>query len=390
MRVGDGMDEHVDLAVGRVPLVEDGPDLLVGPDVARLDERRTDRGRERPDAPLDEALHGREADGRARPRGTPSRCPRRSSGRSRPRRSAPCARQAVPSAALLVRARSWPVHPPTLVPRIMPHAATRDDPLRAWLQGGPLARLVLAASSGSRAGHPHVVDARPRRARTRPRPAPRTGSARSGRPTRPASTVAVRQLPPVERARPRPLPHDRLRAVRSLDDRAEVVGGRRVGPVREEPAERQLLAGRRGQLDPRRPDRRPAVEVGRARGRARRQPGHVRVPPGRRRGGLDRRAAAVVPAGSPRAKRPAAGAVSVPSGSRAQPRVDLEVVVERAAAGLAHRRRPAPRAGTTPARAGTGPPPCCARSRSRSPCPSDSRPRTSRSCRRRAGSVPYS
>ena len=49
---------------GRVPLVHDGLDLLVGLDVARLDERGADRFRERADAPLDEALDRREADGR--------------------------------------------------------------------------------------------------------------------------------------------------------------------------------------------------------------------------------------------------------------------------------------------------------------------------------------
>ena len=62
---GEGMDEDVELAVGRTPLVHDRPDLLVRLDIARLDERRSDRLRQRPDALLDQALDRREADERA-------------------------------------------------------------------------------------------------------------------------------------------------------------------------------------------------------------------------------------------------------------------------------------------------------------------------------------
>ena len=79
------------------PALEDGPDLLVGLHVARLDEGRPDRLGERPNASLDQALDRREADLGALRRGAPARSPRRSSGRWRPRRSARSCRRAAPS-----------------------------------------------------------------------------------------------------------------------------------------------------------------------------------------------------------------------------------------------------------------------------------------------------
>ena len=55
-RVRQGVDEDVERIVLLAPQFEDGADLLVGPDVAGDDERRTDRRGERPDALLDQAL----------------------------------------------------------------------------------------------------------------------------------------------------------------------------------------------------------------------------------------------------------------------------------------------------------------------------------------------
>src|SRR3954452_22648510 len=64
LRVRDRVHEDVDLALLLVPLPEDRVDLLVLRDVARLDERGADALCERPDASLDEALDGGEADDR--------------------------------------------------------------------------------------------------------------------------------------------------------------------------------------------------------------------------------------------------------------------------------------------------------------------------------------
>ena len=59
---GEGVDEDVERVVRLAPAREDPLDLLVGLDVARLDEGRPDRLGQRPDALLDQALDRREAD----------------------------------------------------------------------------------------------------------------------------------------------------------------------------------------------------------------------------------------------------------------------------------------------------------------------------------------
>ena len=94
---GQGMDEDVERVVGLAPALEDGRDLLVRPDVARLDEGRADRFGERADALLDAGSRPTRSRPRRPRRGAPGRSPRRSSGRWRRRRSAPSCRRAVPS-----------------------------------------------------------------------------------------------------------------------------------------------------------------------------------------------------------------------------------------------------------------------------------------------------
>ncbi len=65
LRVGDGVDEDVDLAVRLLPAVHHALDVGVGLGVGGLDEGAADRLGEGPDAALDEALDGREPDDRA-------------------------------------------------------------------------------------------------------------------------------------------------------------------------------------------------------------------------------------------------------------------------------------------------------------------------------------
>src|SRR4051812_46840153 len=62
---GEGVDEDVELAVLLAPALEHPPDLVVGLNVARFDEGGPETFGERADAPLDEALDRREADGRS-------------------------------------------------------------------------------------------------------------------------------------------------------------------------------------------------------------------------------------------------------------------------------------------------------------------------------------
>src|SRR5207237_7055320 len=64
-RESKGMDEDVESAVSGLPAVEDAPDIVVGLDVARLDEGRPDALGERANAFHDEALDRREPDRRA-------------------------------------------------------------------------------------------------------------------------------------------------------------------------------------------------------------------------------------------------------------------------------------------------------------------------------------
>ena len=137
-----------------------------------------------------------------------------------------------------------------------------------------------------------------------------------------------------------------------LDDRPQRVGRGRVRVVGEHVAEGQPLAGGGRQR------RSPATARSsgrRGRWRSPRRPagstGHERIGP------TGRGVAELLRARARRRCRvrrgrtaPAAGAVSVPSGLTVQPRRDLEVVVEGAAARDARPRPRAPPAGTRPAR----------------------------------------
>ena len=207
--------------------------------------------------------------------------------------------------------RSRPVHPPTLVPRIMPHAAARDDPLRA----------ARAARSGRRAGHPDVVDARlDERGRTRvgrlePDPDRLAGPCvhvDGGRAPAPAG----------ERGRPPLLPDDGLR--RRRRPRRSPGGGPR--PTSRDPCAKNqrkvsfwpAAAGSaiRAERIVVRPSR-SSPSAGSRRPRARSRTRIARTTPVPAGSSCRRRSCR---AGSPRANRPAAGAVSVPSGLTAQPR----------------------------------------------------------------------
>ncbi len=100
----EGMDEDVDLAVRGTPFVHDGSDLR-RPTGRRTARRRSTRSMSPAGGP---AVRGATRPTRSRAwrlrREGPLRCPRRSSGRSRRRRSAPSCHRAGPS--VLPRARS--------------------------------------------------------------------------------------------------------------------------------------------------------------------------------------------------------------------------------------------------------------------------------------------
>ena len=117
----------------------------------------------------------------------------------------------------------------------------------------PCPELVPARTPGSKTGGDVPAHPAGRVTRTSSMPAstleaapPSTASNRirtTGRPTRPGRWTPIRHEPANAFAVPRPLPDHRLRPVRGLDDRPQVVcRRRRRGRVREQPAEREPLA----------------------------------------------------------------------------------------------------------------------------------------------------
>ena len=190
---------------------------------------------------------------------------------------------------------------------------------------GPVSRR---ASPGCRRARPRAGCPRPPSAATNRSRTVCAGERDPSRSRRSATT------PSTSTGRPATRKTTTLRAVGPLDDRAQGVGRRstwRCGRRRT----RTSAAARRsaGRAIGLRADRRPPVEVVRAwpRRRPRRRSRTPSSPIASSRAASGRGSTSTP--GWPGRTAPLAGAVSVPSGSTVQPAGDLEVVVERAAAG---------------------------------------------------------